>query len=349
MPYREQYITYDEFEQCHNPSDGNLYEGFVIGCGYVYPQSGFIFPSHWNGYGSGSADIPSDQTHSNGVWQYEKDDSIEAVIMSLKPLRDAIASFIVTRNEFKGTITLNVGMGKLITIPDNKDLYNIEFVKSDIVENSIALKISVKNGNTVEGLKTFDTQILLKDIETLFGVTFSKVEIPTPQEQEKFNTGYGPRWLSYVPFIGSARDAYEDFENGRYWWGAFNTVMAISDVFLVKSLIVAGGKFATKTALKTGSHTWGATRSWMGRTGQAAKGQHVHHWFLHRSQGIGKHAPDWLKNQPWNLMPMKSESIHMMIHSPKTSIVYKFYHGTPQWFKATGIYGIDAIENGTRE
>ena len=59
--------------------------------------------------------------------------------MSLKPLRDAIESFIVTRNEFNGTITLNIGMDGCITIPDNKDLYNIEFVKSNIVENSIAL------------------------------------------------------------------------------------------------------------------------------------------------------------------------------------------------------------------
>ena len=68
MAYREQYITLEEFEQCHNPSDGNLYEGFAIGCGYVYLQSGFIFPPHWNGYGSGFADIPPDQTYSNGVW-----------------------------------------------------------------------------------------------------------------------------------------------------------------------------------------------------------------------------------------------------------------------------------------
>ena len=128
--------------------------------------------------------------------------------------------------------------------------------------------------------------------------------------------------------------------------------MAISDVFLVKSLFVAGGKFAAKTAFKTGSHTWGATRSWMGRTGQAAKGQHVHHWFLHRNQGIGKHAPDWLKNQPWNLMPMKNKLMHQSVHGvgPNAyNAVQRLYYGTPQWFKASSAYGINSIENGTRE
>lgn len=128
----------------------------------------------------------------------------------------------------------------------------------------------------------------------------------------------------------------------------YNLKINVSDIFLVKSLFVAGGKLATKTAFKTGSHTWGVTRSWMGRTGQGAKGQAVHHWLLHTNQSIGKYAPDWLKNQLWNLMPMENSGIHKLLHNTRTPIWYKFYYGTPQWFKTTEIYGIDCIENEIR-
>jgi len=179
----------------------------------------------------------------------------------------------------------------------------------------------------------------------------------TELEQEVANSGFaqdndlGPEWVSYIPVIGSSRDAYRDYQNGDYGWAAFNTVMAISDVFLVKSLFVAGGKIAMKTAFKTGSHTWKATRAWLGRTGQAAKGQDMHHWLLNRNQGIGKYFSNQIKNQPWNLMNMPSKSFHQAVHGvgPNSFTTFgRFWFGTPTWFKATGIYGINLIENGTR-
>jgi len=49
--------------------------------------------------------------------------------------------------------------------------------------------------------------------------------------------------------------AKNDFQNGRYGWALFNSGMAISDVFLVKSLIVGGGKIVVGTFGKTGGHS----------------------------------------------------------------------------------------------
>lgn len=46
-------------------------------------------------------------------------------------------------------------------------------------------------------------------------------------------------WQSYVPIWGSAKQAYLDFSVGKYGWGTFHTVMAVTDVFLVRSVIFA--------------------------------------------------------------------------------------------------------------
>ena len=53
---------------------------------------------------------------------------------------------------------------------------------------------------------------------------------------------------SLIPVWGSARAAVDDFQNGRWGWGIFNSVMAISDVFLIKSAITAVGKLIVKGA-----------------------------------------------------------------------------------------------------
>lgn len=51
-------------------------------------------------------------------------------------------------------------------------------------------------------------------------------------------------WGGLIPVYGSARTAINDFQTGHWGWGLVNTGMAISDVFLVKSLATAGGKLA---------------------------------------------------------------------------------------------------------
>ncbi len=62
------------------------------------------------------------------------------------------------------------------------------------------------------------------------------------------NDKHGSGWLSYVPLIGSARDAWQDFQKGSYVRGTFNTALAVTDVFVMKAAAVAVGKIAFKTA-----------------------------------------------------------------------------------------------------
>lgn len=57
---------------------------------------------------------------------------------------------------------------------------------------------------------------------------------------------------SFIPVWGSGRAAVDDFQNGRWGWGIFNSVMAVADVFTLggASILVKGG---VKTLVKTGA------------------------------------------------------------------------------------------------
>ncbi|TXD83454.1 hypothetical protein ESY86_09525 [Subsaximicrobium wynnwilliamsii] len=57
-------------------------------------------------------------------------------------------------------------------------------------------------------------------------------------------------WTRYIPVYGSGVDAYDSFSRGDYWTGAMHTALAISDVFLVKSLVVGAGKFVVRQTAK---------------------------------------------------------------------------------------------------
>jgi hypothetical protein len=161
--------------------------------------------------------------------------------------------------------------------------------------------------------------------------------------------------------FGSGRDAYVDFKNGNYVGAAFNAAMAVSDIFLVKGLVVAGGKVAAGTAFKTsGSHVWKTgTRPWLRKTGQAKPRQEIHHWLFHQNEGIGKHVPEFIKNQPWNLMPMplNNPAFHQALHGKgplaKTLLGRvmhsRLVYGSPTWAKSVVGYGANSIENTQRE
>lgn len=56
--------------------------------------------------------------------------------------------------------------------------------------------------------------------------------------------------VSLIPIYGSGRQAYRDFKSGHYVWGTINTALAISDVFLVKSLVTVAGKVVVETVGK---------------------------------------------------------------------------------------------------
>ncbi len=148
-------------------------------------------------------------------------------------------------------------------------------------------------------------------------------------------------WESLIPVWGSGKQAYEDFKCGRLGWGLVNTAMAISDIFLVKSIATGLAKGAFKVA---GSHTWSATSKWLTNTGwREFPGQNMHHWLLHQNEGLGKYVADWIKNQPWNLMSM-TPAQHMWLHN-EADLLDQLWHGTPQWAKAATASGLGRVAN----
>jgi RHS repeat-associated protein len=121
-------------------------------------------------------------------------------------------------------------------------------------------------------------------------------------------------WESLIPVWGSGKQAYEDFACGRWGWGAFNTVMAISDVFLVKALVTGVGKAVFKTGLRQG----------MSRPNPAfprgVEWVEQSHWIPRR------HLPESLQNAGWNLKPMWGSD-----HALADPFRYRFM---PKWWKA---------------
>ncbi|MEN2416224.1 hypothetical protein [Flavobacterium mesophilum] len=111
-----------------------------------------------------------------------------------------------------------------------------------------------------------------------------------------------------IPIWGSGRAAIDHFQNGNYWRGTFYKAMAISDVFLVKSIFTGLAKVGLKIA---GSSSWTATRKYYLEKGFAKPYQPLHHWLIQQNGRIGKFVPNMIKNQMWNLKPFATASMHM--------------------------------------
>ena len=144
-------------------------------------------------------------------------------------------------------------------------------------------------------------------------------------------------WESFIPVWGSGRQALYDFLTGHPLWGTLNAIAAISDVFLAKAAVTG----LARGAWKFGSHSWRATRTWLTKVGYAESGQHVHHWLIPQG-GWGRVVSDTIKNQPWNLLPLPSSSVHQAIHGvgrTPFNLAEQFWHGTPQWLKAALVSG----------
>ncbi len=141
---------------------------------------------------------------------------------------------------------------------------------------------------------------------------------------------------SLIPIWGSARSAINHFQNGRWFQGSFQTAMAVSDVFLVKSIAT----MASKGLWKFGSHSWGATRKWLGKRGYADKYQHVHHGVVEQASYRGTQWES-LFNQPWNLKPLNPkpgysmDQWHKMIEGklPGLNPAERWWYGTPDWIR----------------
>lgn len=146
---------------------------------------------------------------------------------------------------------------------------------------------------------------------------------------------------SLVPVWGSAREAIADWHEGDVTGAIGNGILAVTDLapgaFAIKGLAKGGAKLA-------GSHTWNATRKWMGKQGMLKKGQHGHHAIIPNS-GWGKRVPDKIKNQPWNITGTASPEEHGRIHGkykgkPRYSPVERYVRGAPNWAKAAHVWPI---------
>ncbi len=161
------------------------------------------------------------------------------------------------------------------------------------------------------------------------------------------DAGFGE---SFIPVWGSGRNSINDFQHGRYLGGTFNAALAISDVFLIRSI----GKGLLQGGLKlTGTHAWrgaNGTRAYYLKSGFAKPGQPLHHWLIHQNGPIGKYVPNAIKNQMWNLKPMPSASFHMRaghgknyLGQPGYGLLGRLHYGTPTWAKASVTSGIGRV------
>lgn len=163
------------------------------------------------------------------------------------------------------------------------------------------------------------------------------------QERQASSKGYWQQHPgvgeSLVPVWGSAREAIADAHDGDIVGATANAALAITDLapgtFVVKGLTKGGAKLA-------GSHSWKITRRWMGDQGMLSKGQHGHHGIIPRG-GWGKHIPDAVKNQPWNITAMPNAVTHGRIHGsykgqPQYGQIERYWRGAPDWAKAAHVW-----------
>ena len=153
-------------------------------------------------------------------------------------------------------------------------------------------------------------------------------------------------WTGLIPIYGSGRSAINDFQTGHWGWGLVQTGLAISDVFLVKSLATAVGKVGIEGLAKLGgSSVWRTSvRPWLTEVGWAEfKGQQFHHWLVPQS-GWGRMVPNGIKNQPWNLVRMPEgaagQALHTMLRGgtwgaagDTMSMAERLWFGSPTWSK----------------
>jgi RHS repeat-associated protein len=66
-------------------------------------------------------------------------------------------------------------------------------------------------------------------------------------------------WEGLVPVWGSGREAVHHFQEGNWVRGTAYTALAVSDVFLVKALVVAGGKLVVQGGVKLAIRETGET------------------------------------------------------------------------------------------
>ena len=148
---------------------------------------------------------------------------------------------------------------------------------------------------------------------------------------------------SFIPVVGPAWQAASDLQHRDYLGAAFNGGLAVSDLFLggeiLKGVAKGGGVFHGM-ASRTPPFGWPAARKWMKESGFLHPGEEGHHWLIPQNQW-GRNIPDWLKNQPWNIMSLDKVTHgrlrHRMGESPRFNPAQRYLYGTPAWSKAATV------------
>jgi hypothetical protein len=150
-----------------------------------------------------------------------------------------------------------------------------------------------------------------------------------------------------IPIYGSGRNAINDFQNGQYVKGAFNGALAISDLFLVKS-IVQGGVQGGFKALTLGNAPW-SKRPWQTidayrdtyiESGFMSSTDRGHHWLIQQNGSVGKYVPESIKNQMFNIKVFPNQQLHMVyghgqnyLGMQGANFLQRAWYGTPAWPK----------------
>jgi hypothetical protein len=160
------------------------------------------------------------------------------------------------------------------------------------------------------------------------------------------DVGHPNEWEALIPVWGAGREALADAHDGDVLGAIGNGAMAVTDIVPAKAV----GGAVLKGAVKIGgSHVWRTkpwdkaqgVRQWMGEVGYLKPGEHGHHWAIPKG-GWGKSVPDWVKNQPWNIVGLDAVT-HGRIHGrytvdgvklPRYGRAERLLRGTPDWSKA---------------
>ena len=106
--------------------------------------------------------------------------------------------------------------------------------------------------------------------------------------------------------------------------------MAVSDVFLVKSIFTAGAKGGFKLLAKDYKN-WSSYRKKLGEYGFAKPGQDVHHWLIEKGSSSGSGLYWKFINQMWNLKPMKDMTINGIRYNG--TVIHQAMHGNSKLLK----------------
>ena len=97
---------------------------------------------------------------------------------------------------------------------------------------------------------------------------------------------------------------------------------------LLNGLLKGAGKLSTSTLYKESLREYRTLNKVPGK--KSGNYQEVHHWAIEANGSVGKHIPDWIKNQPWNYNAVP-KPVHDAITFRRYNALERWWYGTPGW------------------